>query len=407
MEKRRILFLTTSYPSHENDPSSVFLAKLATALKKKGYSVLVLAPSDGTFFGRREVNGVQTVRFGYFWPRRVHRLTTGGGGIPENLSRSRLARFQLIPMMLVFLLRTLVEVRDSDLIYANWLGAGIIAAAANLVTGTPMVVSFRGDDGYLARDRPLWRFPAKWVLARASMIAPVSNELADIFADLGVDRRKIRVPRFGVDTEMFFPNDDARESGDEVSVLFVGSLIPRKGLEDLLKAADHADLANIRITVAGDGFLREQLHESCARLGLTERVEWKGLVTPVEVALMMRSSDILCVPSYMEGTPNVAKEAMASGIPVVATRVGGIPELVVERETALLYDPGNIEQLRECLKRLAEDSDLRKNMGRAGYELLTQTNLTWDTTADEFHEIFCDVLGRKPAPDQTSSASKK
>jgi L-malate glycosyltransferase len=397
MGKARILLLTTSYPTHEDDPSSVFLSKLAAALSRIGYTIHVLAPSDGAFFGPRTVNGVETHRFAYFWPKSLHRLTTGSGGVPENLARSRLARLQVAPMMGVFLLRTLGPARRADIMYANWLGAGVIGAAANLLTGRPLVISFRGDDGYLARDRPLWRTLTKWASGRASVIAPVSSEIADILADLGIDRKKIRLPRFGVDTDMFHPPVSGPQDRDGAQVLFVGSLIPRKGLADLLHAMAAPDLKTMRLTIVGDGYLRDDLNALATELGLCDRIVWKGLQTPDEVASLMRSSDMLCLPSYMEGTPNVVKEAMASGLPVIASRVGGVPNLVKDGETGLLFDVGDIDGIRSRLKKLLQDVELRRHMGRSGHEALIESGMDWTGTAEDFDDIFQSVMTKPNA----------
>ena len=107
MDKARILLLTTSYPSHEDDPSSVFLSKLAVSLKNLGYTVKVLAPSDGTLFGRRLVHGIETFRFAYFWPKSLHRLTVGSGGVEENVDRSYIAQLQVVPMLVMLLIKTI------------------------------------------------------------------------------------------------------------------------------------------------------------------------------------------------------------------------------------------------------------------------------------------------------------
>jgi glycosyltransferase involved in cell wall biosynthesis len=389
---RNILVLSTSYPSTDNDPSGVFIAKLLEAIRKRGYSIRVVAPSDGTFHGRRAINGIETIRFGYFFPRSLERLTVGLGGIPENLEKSVLARLQLAPMMLVFLIVALREARRSDIIYANWLGAGIIGAVVNLVMGRPLVVSFRGDDGYLARDRRLWRTFTKWVTERAAMVAPVSTELSEIMCSLGTPREKCRVPRFGVDTEMFRPPSVPRANGTEVRVLYVGALIPKKGVQDLIDALAAPVFGNVRLIVAGDGHYASDLKCRCEKKGIQERAEWKGLVSPREVAELMRASDILCLPSYTEGTPNVVKEAMASGLPVIATRVGGIPDLVGAGETGLLFEPGNVNELRQCLEALVNDPDRRAEMGRTGFEVLTAAGLSWDATAEDFDSIFAAIM---------------
>jgi glycosyltransferase involved in cell wall biosynthesis len=195
---------------------------------------------------------------------------------------------------------------------------------------------------------------------------------------------------------MFHPRGQLDGPNEVVRLLFVGSLIPRKGLQDLLNALSHESFDRVVLVVVGEGFYRSELTVMCERLGLLERVQWKGIVPPEEVARLMRSSDLLCLPSYMEGRPNVVNEAMASGIPVVATRIGGIPDMMIEGETGLLFDPGNIEELRKCLDTLVREPDLRRRMGEAGHEFLTRSGVSWDATAEDFDMIFSDLLGDEP-----------
>ncbi len=390
-KKPKVLVLTTSYPSDESDPSGIFIAKLLGALRKRGYPIKVVAPSNGIFHGRRTLDGIETVRFGYFVPRSLERLAAGAGGIPENMANSFLARLQVFPMMAAFLCRTLSEVRGFDLIYANWLGAGIIGALANLFTGKPLIVSFRGDDGYLARDRPFWRRLTRFVTRRSALVAPVSRELRDIMLALGIPEDKCRVPRFGVDIEMFRPPFMPRPVNERMRLLFVGSLIARKGLHDLLDALSDPDLRNVHLIVVGDGPDATKLKALCQRLGLADRTEWKGILAPNEVARLMRDVDALCLPSYMEGRPNVVNEAMASGLPVISTRIGGIPDMVREGETALLVEPGDVIGLQECLSKLASEPQLRSRMGAAGHEFLIKSGVSWDSTAEEFDSFFLQI----------------
>ncbi|MFH0824060.1 MAG: glycosyltransferase [Pseudomonadota bacterium] len=391
--KPEILVLSTSYPSDESDPSSVFLARLLSAIKRRGYRITLVAPSDGSFFGRRVVGGVDTVRFAYFWPKSMTMLTKSGGGVPENLRTSTLARLQLVPMMVVFTVTAWLAGRSAGVIYANWLGAGIVGALLNVAGGTPLVVSFRGDDGYLARDRPLWRTLTRWVSSRSAVIAPVSEEIKRILVGLGVPESKFSLPRFGVDLDMFHPPaaTAAKPNDSPVTILFVGSLIPRKGLRDLLSALAHPSLASTRLDVVGDGMDRRELMALCRDLGLEGGTVWHGTLPPRDVARLMREADIFCLPSYMEGKPNVVREAMASGLPVVASRVGGVPEMTSEGETAIIFDAGDVEALRNALVRLVSDPDLRRKIGTAGYRRMAGSALTWDVTAEDFDTIFSNL----------------
>jgi glycosyltransferase involved in cell wall biosynthesis len=393
---RNLLVLTTCYPSDEKDPSGIFIANLLQAIARRGYRVLVVAPANGPFRGRAFLGGIETVRFGYFWPRSMEKLTAGAGGIPENITNSWLARVQILPMMLAFILRSLSSVRGFDVVYANWLGAGLVGAVLKLLTGKPLLVSFRGDDGYLARDRRLWRILTKWVMKKADMVAPVSAELMKIIRDLGTPAEKCHLPLFGVDTDMFHPCTRTAEGPQSPRLLFVGALVPKKGVQVLLEALAHPALSKLHLVVVGDGYYSEELHSICERMGLKDRTEWTGILPPADVARVMRTSHILCLPSYTEGSPNVIKEAMASGLPVVASRVGGIPDLVREGETALLFEPGSVEELRRCLLYFVTNPGMMEKMGSAGRELLMNRELSWDSTAAEFDVMFQGIISKRP-----------
>ena len=110
------------------------------------------------------------------------------------------------------------------------------------------------------------------------MVAPVSGELLDIIRGLGIPEHKCHLPRFGVDTDMFHPAEAKADGGLEVRLLFVGSLIVRKGLHDLLEALVDSALENVRLTVVGEGLYAPQLMEMCDRLGLKDRTDWKGIL---------------------------------------------------------------------------------------------------------------------------------
>ncbi len=153
--------------------------------------------------------------------------------------------------------------------------------------------------------------------------------------------------------------------------------------------------------MVGEGPNAALLAEMADLLGLKGRIAWKGTLPPLEVARIMRSSDILCLPSYMEGRPNVVNEAMASGLPVIVTRIGGVPDMVREGETALLFEPGDVQALRACLRTLVDSPDLRKKMGQAGYDFLMRSGVSWDHTAEEFDALFSRVA--KKAVDRDRS----
>jgi glycosyltransferase involved in cell wall biosynthesis len=182
---------------------------------------------------------------------------------------------------------------------------------------------------------------------------------------------KLALVRCGVDPERFRARDGAGrvDDGDgPVRVLAVGRLVGGKGFALLLDAL-HALVErgrDVTLTVVGDGPSRVHLHDQAARLGLGDRVAWLGAVGQDEIRDRYARADVFCLPSFAEGVPVVLMEAMAMEVPVVATRIAGIPELIADGETGLLVTPGRVDELAAALLRLADDAGLRARLGRAG-----------------------------------------
>lgn len=152
--------------------------------------------------------------------------------------------------------------------------------------------------------------------------------------------------------------------GTAVSVLTVGRLAPEKGqglLIDAIALLRERGL-DVHCTIVGDGPLRTRLQEAVLDLGLGDRVSLPGALPPAEVAARLRTSDIFCLPSFAEGVPISIMEAMAVGVPVVATNVGGVDELVVNGETGQLVPPGRADHLATAIADLLTDETLRARL---------------------------------------------
>jgi colanic acid/amylovoran biosynthesis glycosyltransferase len=191
---------------------------------------------------------------------------------------------------------------------------------------------------------------------------------------------KLALVRCGVDPARFAPGvvpvatatdgDDGGggANGGPVRVLAVGRLVGGKGFA-LLVDAVHALVErgrDVALTVVGDGPSREHLHAQSARLGLGDRVEWVGALGQDEIREAYARADVFCLPSFAEGVPVVLMEAMAMEVPVVATRLAGIPELIDEGESGLLVTPARADELADAIGRLVDDPALRARLGAAG-----------------------------------------
>jgi glycosyltransferase involved in cell wall biosynthesis len=169
----------------------------------------------------------------------------------------------------------------------------------------------------------------------ADGIVAVSRDLSETLIRLGVKPDKVRTIYDGVDRRLFHPGDKAQErailnlSPEEKAILFVGNLVPVKAVDVLIRASAEPMRVDstIRLVIVGQGPLRTELKRLAQELGIVDRVRFVGPIPHAELPRWFRATDLFVLPSHSEGVPNVLLEASACGVPWVASRVGGIPEI--------------------------------------------------------------------------------
>jgi L-malate glycosyltransferase len=207
-------------------------------------------------------------------------------------------------------------------------------------------------------------------------VIAISNGVADSLEAAGVDRGYITTVASGVDIARFSPSsiterEQARGSlvfgRDEVAVVAIGALEVRKGHRYLIEAAaslaKRANSPAIRYFIAGDGSIRVELEHQIEQLGCSDRITMLGRIeNPLD---LLRAGDIFVMPSLKEGLGVAALEAMSCGLPVIASKVGGLAELVEHDRTGLQIEPAESDQLASAILRLAASPELRKRLGAA------------------------------------------
>jgi N-acetyl-alpha-D-glucosaminyl L-malate synthase BshA len=251
---------------------------------------------------------------------------------------------------------------------------GLLALPFAILSRTPLVVTAHGGDIRLGKKKE-FRLLTSLILRHARAVISVSEALAaEIRESFAVDHAKIGVASCGVDLSLFYPRDkqvckDALNIQSKKTLLFVGNFVPVKGIPVLIEAfvgvADSEPDAVL--CLLGEGPLQEELKAQAQALGIGDRCRW---LTPVEhnrVPEVMSAAELLVLPSRHEGFGLVALEALACGVPVVATRVGGVPEIVADGECGFLVEPADISGLGAAVSRLLADEPLRVRFGEAGY----------------------------------------
>jgi glycosyltransferase involved in cell wall biosynthesis len=278
------------------------------------------------------------------------------------------------------------QVLDAHFAYPD----GLAAVLLGRMLGIPVVLTVRGNDINLSARFRTVRPLISFTLRHASAVVAVSESLADRAVSLGADPGNVRVVRNGVDTQLFrwMARAEARASlglpQSETVLISVGHLIPRKGFDLVLRALGEGNekTRGWRYAVIGDGPLRKDLDALAERMGISERVTFIGSLDQDRLALWYSASDLVVVPSRREGTPNVLMEALASGVPVVGSRVDGIPEVLRPEEDGLLFEAEDVSGLRMAIR-----SALKRRWDR---EAISRRNSVrgWEKAAEETVAVF-------------------
>ncbi len=284
-----------------------------------------------------------------------------------------------------------------DLVLSYWLypdAYGAMLAARRI--GAPLVVGARGSD-LRVRDA-ISRRLTRPVLRAARRLLVVSEDLGRVAErDYGADPDRIRTIPNGCDAAIFHPADrgEARRAldlpADAEVVTYVGRLVPEKGLRELLLAAGQLRAARprLQLVLVGEGPMHAELAALAAAGDLP--VRFAGTRPPAEVARWMCASDLVTLPSYSEGHPNVLVEALACGRPVVATPVGGIPEVVDAASGVLVpaRDPAALaDGLREALERGWDEAALARRFSRDWRQVAQDTLLACE-------EVLAEARGER------------
>lgn len=228
----------------------------------------------------------------------------------------------------------------------------------------------------------------------ADRIIAISEEMREqLITRYGFDGRAVtRIPH-GVDIERYRPRDDRHEgvSNDKLTLLFVGRLISRKGVDLAIKSVAETDRTDVELLVAGTGRLEHDMEQLVEDLDLADRVKLLGYVPDDQLPLLYSSVDAMLFTSSYEGFGLVFMESLASGTPVIGTAVGGFPDLVRDGREGLLVDrdPGSFAC---AIESIVDEPEQVADMGNRGRELAEAH--TWDHVAEEVETVYHQVVDR-------------
>ena len=385
----RIGYFITHYPYERHYANylcggmEVAASSLATKMAEKGHEISVFTTSiDSKDYVERSKN-LSIYRYGasfkiaqanmslaLMWKPMGHEMDiihAHAGNPPAPIAALRYARRNKKPLVVTYHM-------DAE---ANW--GGIVRRTGVFFYNT---------------------FLLKSILSKAASVTTPSQNFLDSSKFLTVYKDKVTVVPNGIDADSFiipYSKEECRKKlglADESSILlFVGALSPHKNPEVIIRAipALKHNIKNIRLLFVGEGVLKNQLQKISRELGVEDQVTFLDFIDNQEhKAMLYKSADVFVLPSTQESFGIVILEAMACGIPVVATTVGGITNLVQDGQTGLLVPPQNSEILTKTIEKLLGDFRLRQKLAEEGKKLVW--NYSWSKIADQTETLYQEVM---------------
>ncbi|MCQ2063043.1 MAG: glycosyltransferase [Fibrobacter sp.] len=384
----KVLVIGSVYPRFEKDAEVPWLRASIAHLKKAGAEIQVLAPA---YKGLKShtIDGTPVNRFRYA-PAKWEMLTHEEGA-PSKMASKPWLQLLAIPYIISGFFKCIGLCRKwkPDVIHAHWpFPHAYIALGAAKLFRIPLVLNFHGAELLLIRKkkwvRPLLKFAigqAQAVFANSSFTAAKIKAIRDVNVEwspygttLGSDGDAGIVPQL-------------HPVNGKFKILFVGRHIERKGICYLIEAAKFLDPQKFEIRIVGEGDLTEQLKAQAAALeqdGIVHApITFTGKLIPPVLESEYRDANVFVLPAIVdhkgdtEGLGVVLIEAMELGLPIVASKVGGIPDVVVDQESGILVPEKNPEALADAFKRLADDTEFTQRL-LAGSKKRIRDCFTWD-----------------------------
>jgi len=305
-----------------------------------------------------------------------------------NVTRRSFSMRNDLDLRAVPALRRLIRAEDFDIVHFHTKRAHALSLWLPRVRTRPKYVVTRRMD---YPERPGWYSHCLYN-QRVDGVVAISQAIGDLLAQAGVDGHKIRRISSGVDPGRFEEGGSRLDRSDGVKTIgCVAGLDARKGHQFLLEAAAalKAQGFKLQYQLAGDGPLRAELENHATRLGLRDEVSFLGFVA--DTAAFLADIDLFVMPSLFEGLGVAVLEAMAAGKPIIATRVGGLTESVIDGVTGLLVPPGDAAALASAIARLARSPSLAAEMGRHGRERVLQ-HFTLEQMARQNESYYYELL---------------
>jgi len=403
LEPMRVCFVVSTFPRFEGDPEVPWLLETVRRLRAKGIDVEIFASS---YQGMEPhvLEGIPIHRFRYFF-RRWEYLTHNEGAT-NKVQLSPLYKLLALPYIIFGALSMIrfCRGRKFDVFQAHWpFPHALFAWIGARLHGARLSLRFYGAELVLAEKMPFVRSFIRAFMKRADTVDAISTYTASRARE--IYQRDFAIIPYGSHLEVSEEAVDPTESSSKLKeILFVGRLVERKGVEYLVRAMPMVCERGVdaHLTVVGNGHWEKEIREAIEAVGAGDLVTMAGRVSDEEKARLYKNCDVYVHPAIVDPRGDtemlgvVLIEAMAYARPLIASDVGGIPDVVKDGETGLLVPEKNPEKLAEAMVRILTDPALAARLGQAGREF-QRSYFDWDRITDSLIAEFRDEDHRHTA----------
>jgi glycosyltransferase involved in cell wall biosynthesis len=359
--KKNLLLFTSTFPRWSNDEEiPQFIFELGKELTKY-FNVHVLAPHTPGALELEEMDSMKVIRYPYFFPRSSQCLAYGTG-ILSNVRKHKLAVFQ-VPFFFInqtCALKAAVKRYKIDIVNSHWMvPQGLTAAFIKPRYRFQHIHTIHAAGLFALRRWPFGKQLARLINKQSDAIFSVSSYNKEMLEELIKRRVQADILPMGIHTNYYLNHSEPSNVRNELGlpigkvILYIGKLSEKKGVSFLLRAFHTVleEQPDSTLVIVGTGDLEESLKIEAKTLGISGKVIFAGWKGKESVKKYLHASDVVTIPSIIdsrgetEGLPVVLLEALASGKPVVATRVGGATDIIVNEENGFLAKPENVQDL--------------------------------------------------------------
>jgi len=385
----KICIVTTMFPKFLGDYYGSFIFDEVKALTKKGFEVHVVTQHNPGISYEEVMDNIYIHRFKWLEPKKFRALVHFEGLM--DIIRMITYVISLFLNLILIIWKYKIQIIHAHSVIPT----GFIASLVSKIMRKPLFITAHGMDINNFENQRFFNYFISHSLNSSYKSIAVSEDLANKMRLMVNDDNKIVVIKNAVDTDRFNPNKNInirQNFGikyEDVVILFVGYLDEFKGIYELINAFNiiHSENRKVKLMMIGAGPKKDHLLKILTEMNIENEVIFTGRVEPQKIHKYYQAADIFVLPSYTEGLPVSVLEAMACGLPIVATDVGGIPEIITDGFNGFLIPPMNEKELCKKLRVLIADKIYREGFRQKSIEMI-EDEFNFDKKLDKLIKLY-------------------